>query len=106
MDRLITHFNAVLLLLLLLTTIVLISNNFLVFGQSNGSSSEQMSTTAAGQMNGGEMEGNLISSVTEWIGIFALGIVVGLLSFNIKISDNVTAFVKRRKIILSIAILS
>jgi len=52
------------------------------------------------------MRGNLISSVTEWIGVFALGITTGLSAFSIKISNNVTAFVKRRKIILSIAVLS
>ncbi|HEY0579626.1 MAG TPA: hypothetical protein VGC75_02865 [Candidatus Nitrosocosmicus sp.] len=102
MDKLIIRFNAI-LLLLLLTTIVLISNNSIIFGQSE-SSSEQMSTT--GQMNGGDMGGNFISSITEWIGVFALGIATGLLAFNIKISNNVAAFVKRRKIILSIVILS
>jgi phosphoglycerol transferase MdoB-like AlkP superfamily enzyme len=106
MNRLITRFNAVLLLLLFFTTIVLISNNFSRFGQSNENTSEQMSTTQAVQMNGGQIEGNTITPVTEWLGIFTLRIVTGFLVFNTKISDNVTSYVKRRKIILSVAILS
>ena len=53
-----------------------------------------------------ELEEILYFPVTEWIGVFALGIITGLLAFSIKISNNVTAFVKRRKIILSIAVLS
>jgi hypothetical protein len=89
----------------LLSAISLSSNNSITLGQSEKSSSDQPSTE---QMNGGGggMGGNLISSVTEWIGVFALGITTGLLSFGIKISNNVTAFVKRRKIILSIVTLS
>jgi hypothetical protein len=106
MNRLITQFNAVLLLLLFFTTIMLISNNFIIFGQSDENTSVRMSTTQAVQMNGGQIEGNIITPVTEWLGIFALGIVTGLLVFNTKISDNVTLYVKRRKIILSVAMLS
>jgi hypothetical protein len=106
MNRLITQFNAVLLLLLFFITIMLISNNFIIFGQSDENTSEQMSTTQAVQMNGEQIEGNIITPVTEWLGIFALGIVTGLLVFNTKISDNVTSYVKRRKIVLSVEILS
>jgi hypothetical protein len=43
------------------------------------------------------MGGNLIFPVTKWIGVFALGITTGLLAFGIKISNNVTAFVKKKK---------
>ena len=104
MARLIIKYNIVLSLLVLLASITLISNNSIILSQSDKSSSDQPSTE---QMDGGGgMGGNLIFSVTEWIGVFALGIITGLLAFSIKISNNVTAFVKRRKIILSIAVLS
>src|SRR3954451_16526897 len=52
------------------------------------------------------MGGNLIFPVTKWIGVFALGIITGLLAFSIKISNDVTAFVKKKKNNLSIAVLS
>jgi hypothetical protein len=78
---------------------VLISNNSFIFGQSDENTSEQISTTRAVQMNGGQIEGKIITPVTEWLGIFALGIVIGLLVFDTKISDNVTSYVKRRRII-------
>jgi hypothetical protein len=101
MAKLIIKYNIILPLLALLISISLSSNNSIVLSQNDESSSDQPSTE---QMNGGGgMGGNLISSVTEWIGVFALGITTGLLAFSIKISNNVTAFVKRRKIILSIA---
>jgi hypothetical protein len=106
MERLTISYNVALSLLLLLTAITLISNNSIIFGQSDKSSSEQQQPSTE-QMNGGEeMGSNLISSVTEWIGIFSLGITTGLLAFSIKTSNDITSFVKRRKIILSIAILS
>ena len=102
-ERQMINYNIVLsLLLLLLVAILLISNIYIIFGQSDESSSAQSSTE---QMNE-EMQGNRISSLTEWIGVFALGITAGLLAFSIKTSNNITAFEKRRKIILSIAILS
>jgi len=104
MERRVINYNIVLSLLLLLAAITLSSNNSFIYGQSDESSSEQDSPV---QMNGGgEMGANLISSVTEWIGVFALGITTGLLAFSIKTSNNITAFEKRRKIILSIAVLS
>jgi hypothetical protein len=43
------------------------------------------------------MGGDLIFTVTKWIGVFALGIITGLLAFSIKISNDVTAFVKKKK---------
>ncbi len=45
---------------------------------------------------GGGMGGNLISSLPNY-SAFALGIIIGLLAFSNKISNNVTSFVKRRK---------
>ncbi len=103
MERRSFNYNIVLSLLLLLAAITLLSNNIIVQGQSNESSSEQASTE---QMNGDQIQGKLITSVTEWIGVFALGITSGILSFSIKTSNNITAFEKRRKIILSIVVLS
>ena len=104
MTRLLIRYNIVLSLLVLLAVITLSSNNYITLGQIDKSSSDQPSTE---QMNGGGgMGGNLISSVTKWIDVFALGITTGLLAFGIKITNNVTAFEKRRKIILSIAVLS
>ena len=93
-------------MLLFFTTIVLISNNSFIFSQSDENTSEQKSTTRAVQMNGGQIEEKIITPATEWLGIFALGIVIGLLVFDTKISDNGTSYVKRRRIILSVAILS
>jgi|SRR4051794_10856101 hypothetical protein len=101
-ERRAINYNIALSLLLLLAAISLISNNSIIFGQSDESSSVQASPE---QMNE-EMQGNFISSVTEWIGVFALGITTGLLVFSIKTSNNITAFEKRRNIILSVAILS
>jgi hypothetical protein len=96
-------YNIVLSLLLLLAAITLINDNSVIFGQSDEISSEQASPK---QMNGSDMGGNLNSSLTEWIGVFALGITAGLLAFSIKTSNNITAFEKRRKVVLSIAVLS
>jgi len=102
-ERQMINYNIVLSLLLLLFAVIsLISNNSIIFGQSDESSSAQSSSE---QMNQ-EMQGNLNSSLTEWIGVFALGITAGLLAFSIKTSNNITAFEKRRKVILSIAVLS
>jgi hypothetical protein len=98
MAKLIIKYNIILPLLALLISISLSSNNSIVLSQNDESSSDQPSTE---QMNGGGdgMGGNLISSVTEWIGVFALGFTTGLLAFGIKISNKVTAFVKRRNAI-------
>jgi hypothetical protein len=96
MERWAINYNIVLSLLLLLSAITLIINDSIVQGQSDESFSEQASPE---QMNGENMGGNLNSSVTEWIGVFALGIITGLLAFNIKTSNNIKVFEKRRKII-------
>jgi hypothetical protein len=79
---------------------MLISNNFIIFGQSAENTLEQMSTTRAVQMNEGQIEGKIITHVTEWFGIFAIGIVIGHLVFDTKISDNGTLYVKRRRRII------
>ena len=85
---------------------MLISNNSFIFSQSDENTSEQKSTTRAVQLNGGQIEEKIITPATEWLVIFALGIVIGLLVFDTKILDNGTSYVKRRRIILSVAILS
>ncbi len=85
-----------LVILLVLMTFILINNSgiYNVFAQSNENPSIQ---TAAGQMNAGTMGGSFISSTTEWIGVFALGITTGLLAFSNNISNNITTFEKRKK---------
>jgi hypothetical protein len=40
-----------------------------------------MSTTRAVQMNEGQIEGKIITSVTEWLGIFTIGICHRAFSF-------------------------
>ncbi len=76
-------------------TIILISNNSVILGQSEGMS-EQMS---AQQIGGG---GVSISSLSEWIGIFSIGIVVGLLAFKTNYSSNDAIVVRTRRIIISV----
>src|SRR6476660_6416723 len=79
-ERQMINYNIVLsLLLLLLVAILLISNISIIFGQSDESSSAQSSTE---QMNE-EMQGNRISSLTEWIGVFALGITILSISVGV-----------------------
>ncbi len=56
----------------------------------------------------GEFE-KLIPSITEWTGVFSLGIFAGLLAFKTNIqssSKNQDFEIKRRRIEISIAILS
>jgi hypothetical protein len=60
---------AVILLLLLFTITIIFVNNSVLFGQTD-SLSAQMS---AEQIEGEEVS---ISSVSEWIGIFSIGMVV------------------------------
>jgi len=96
-ERQMINYNIVLSQLLLLFAVIsLISNISIIFGQSDESSSAQSSSEQMKE----EMQGSLISSVTEWIGVFALGITTGLLAFSKKTSNNNTAFEKRRKIII------
>ena len=79
---------------------MLISNNFIIFGQSAENTLEQMSTARVVQMNGVQIEGKIITHVTEWFDIFAIGIVIWHLVFDTKISDNGTLYVKRRRRII------
>ncbi len=80
-------------------TIILISNNSVILGQSEG-----MSGQMSAQQIGGV--GVSIFSLSEWIGIFSIGIVVGLLAFKTNYSSNDAIVVRTRRIIISIAILS
>ncbi len=83
MNKLITEITATLLLLLLFSITIIVSiNNSVIFGQ-NESMAEQMS---AGQ---NEVGGIPISSLTEWIGIFSIGIFVGILAFNTNTLDSI-----------------
>jgi hypothetical protein len=88
---------AVALLLLFFLTIIVISNNFVIFAQSE-SMSDQMTVE---QIRGGVS----VSALSEWIGIFSIGMIVGLLAFKTSNSMNVENKARRR-IIFSIAILS
>src|SRR4051812_44541846 len=102
MNKLITGFNAALLLLLFMMTVE-ISNNSVIFGQSENMS-EQMSS--AEQMGGATGE-KLISSISEWIGIFSIGIVTGLLAFQTNaLSSNTIILERTKRVVISIAILS
>lgn len=89
----------VMLVLLYVMNGLLISDNFIVFGQSE-SMAEEM--TAELSEKG---DGNLISSLSEWIGIFSIGIIVGLLAFKIDTSYNLPIR-EIKRIIISIAVLS
>jgi hypothetical protein len=60
---------AVILLLLLFTITIIFVNNSVLFGQTDS----MLAQMSAEQMGG---EGVSISSVSEWIGIFSIGIVV------------------------------
>ena len=95
----IVGFSAALLLLFSLT-IDVVSNNPDIFAQSE-SMSEQMDTETMGE-GGGAVS---ISSITEWIGIFSIGVTLGLLAFktnNVSNDETIT----RRKIVYSVAMLS
>ncbi len=98
MSKLILGFNVALWILFSIT-IILISNNSVIFGQNEGMS---------GQMSAQQIEGGgvSISSLTEWIGILSIGIVVGLLAFKTNYSSNDAIVVRTRRIIISVAILS
>ncbi|MDQ6724548.1 MAG: hypothetical protein M3Z01_09875 [Thermoproteota archaeon] len=93
--------TTLLLLILFIFSIMTTNNNFIIFSQSE-SISGQMSKD---QMGGG-IGGKIISSLTEWIGIFAIGMTTGLLALKINNPNNVTTLVRMRRIIISIAILS
>ena len=104
MGKLISVFSSALLLLLFMT-IIHISNNSPLFGQSE-SMSEEMAADEAGGEGGGI--GKHISSITEWTGIFSLGIITGLLASKTNLSspNNGLSFGRRGSVIISIAILS
>ena len=106
MGKLISVFSSALLLLLFMT-IIPISNNSPLFGQSE-SMSEEMADDEAGGEGGAGGIGKHISSITEWTGIFSLGIITGLLASktNPPSSNNSLGFGRRRSIIISIATLS
>jgi hypothetical protein len=91
------------LLLLLLQPEFMLSNivtstgsNADVVAQSEGENNTDMSINK---------EDNIISRLTEWAGIFALGITVGLVS-NLRYKSNNSKSTSIRIIIISIAILS
>lgn len=97
MNRRTIQFTAVAsLLLLFFLTCLVIDSNSVIFGQSE-SMSKQMSMDSIGGVS--------ISSLTEWIGIFSIGIIVGLLAFKTHSSNDIRT-VDRKRIILSVAILS
>ncbi len=106
MGKLISVFSSALLLLLFIT-IIHISNNSPLFGQSESMSEDMAADEASGEGGGGGI-GKHISSITEWTGIFSLGITTGLLASktNPPSSNNSLSFGRRRSIIISIAILS
>lgn len=105
MGKLISVFSSALLLLLFMT-IMHISNNSPLFGQSESMSEEMAADEAGGEEGGGI--GKHISSITEWTGMFSLGIITGLLASktNPLLSNNGLSFGRRKRIITSIAILS
>ncbi len=98
MSKLILGFTPALLILFSMT--IILNNSSVIFGQSESISSQM----SAEQMGGGG-GGKLISPLTEWIGIFSMGIVVGMLAFETNTLDNLRTF-ESKKIILSVAILS
>jgi hypothetical protein len=95
--------------LLSFMVIALININPALFGQSMP---DHMAPVEEGQMGEGEGEAGdgekLISSLSEWVGIFSIGMAAGLLVFKTNASpgDNRPLERKKRIIIMSIAILS
>ncbi|HKG41096.1 MAG TPA: hypothetical protein VKA98_03075 [Nitrososphaeraceae archaeon] len=96
-------FLILLLVLLLVQTEFMLStivtstgNNADVFAQSEGENNTDMNI---------DKQDNIISRLTEWAGIFALGITVGLVS-TLRYRSNNSKSTSLRIIIISIAILS
>ena len=81
-------------------TNVVFSNNSVISVQSE-SVSGQMATESIGGKGGGIS----ISSLSEWIGIFSIGMMAGFLSFKTNDSNYVKTVI-RKGIVFSIAILS
>lgn len=96
MNRSTIQFTVAALLLLFFLTCLVIGSNSVIFGQSE-SMSRQMSMESIGGVS--------ISSLTNWIGIFSTGIIVGLLAFKTNNSNDIRSL-ERKRIILSVAILS
>ena len=98
-----------LLLSFSLTSLSLASNcNNLAASAQGESMDEHMTRGHAGEEGEGEFE-KIIPSITEWTGVFSLGIFAGLLAFKTNISSsskNQNFEMKRRRIEISIAILS
>jgi hypothetical protein len=96
--------------LLSFMVITLINSNPALFGQSDNMS-EHMTPVEEGQMGEGEGEAGdgekLVSSLSEWIGVFSIGMMAGLLVFKTDASSGDNRPLERKKrIIMSIAILS
>ena len=89
MGKLMSVFSSALLLLLFMT-IMYIGINSPLFGQSE-SMSEEMAADEAGGEGGGI--GKHISSITEWTGIFSLGIITGLLASKTNPHHQIMALV-------------
>ena len=81
---------------MLSTIVTSTGNNADVFAQSEGENNTNMS------MN---KQDNIISPLTEWVGVFALGITAGLVS-TLRYKSNNSKSTSIRIIIISIAILS
>ena len=75
------------------------NNNSVIFAQGKNTTSQMMSM---GQTATGIWK--FIPSMTNWIGIFSLGMMSALLSFKTSNSSGIET--QRRKVIISIAILS
>src|SRR4051794_16159574 len=96
--------------LLSFMAITLINSNPALFGQSDNMP-EHMTPVEEGQMGEGEGEAGdgekLVSSLSEWIGVFSIGMIAGLLVFKTNASSGDNRPLERKKrIIMSIAILS
>jgi hypothetical protein len=85
-------------LLFVLNTLAYDNNNSTIFAQDKNTSSQMMSM---GQATG---IWEFIPSMTNWIGIFSLGMMSALLAFKTNNSSSIE--IQRRRIIISIAILS
>lgn len=97
-----------LLLSFSLTRLSLASNCNILAASAQGESMDEYMTMEHAEEEGeGEIE-KLIPSITEWTGVFSLGIFAGLLAFktNIPSSSKNQNFEKRGRVEISIAILS
>ena len=94
MARWIIRYNIILSMLLLLAAVTLNSNNSIVLSQSGA-----FLRPVSYRTNGWWIRNGRKSYFSRYrmVGVFALGIITRLLAFNIKISNNVTAFVKKKK---------